>query len=136
MRPSAERGLLDGERKRLIMAQERDDLVYLAKLAEQAERFDEMVERRRWTHMAYKNVIGSRRASWRAHGWCDARLEARGQAKQASHLNDGREKDRDEAKTKGDEKGWPQEAENYAIDEHLLIMSPFAYKKYSSQKKE
>ncbi len=47
------------------MAQERDDLVYLAKLAEQAERFDEMVERRRWTHMAYKNVIGSRRASWR-----------------------------------------------------------------------
>ena len=26
------------------MAQERDDLVYLAKLAEQAERFDEMVE--------------------------------------------------------------------------------------------
>ena len=30
------------------MAQERDDLVYLAKLAEQAERFDEMVERRRF----------------------------------------------------------------------------------------
>ena len=46
-----ERGLLDGERERLIMAQERDDLVYLAKLAEQAERFDEMVERRRCTHM-------------------------------------------------------------------------------------
>ena len=33
------------------MAQERDDLVYLAKLAEQAERFDEMVERRRCTHI-------------------------------------------------------------------------------------
>ena len=33
------------------MAQERDDLVYLAKLAEQAERFDEMVERRRCPHM-------------------------------------------------------------------------------------
>ena len=44
-------GLLDGERDVLIMAQERDDLVYLAKLAEQAERFDEMVERRRCTHM-------------------------------------------------------------------------------------
>jgi len=41
-----------------------------------------------------------------------------------------------EAKTKGDEKGWPQEAEYYAIDEHLLILSPSAYKKYSSQKKE
>ena len=37
--------------ERLIMAQERDDLVYLAKLAEQAERFDEMVERRRCTHI-------------------------------------------------------------------------------------
>ena len=29
------------------MAQDRDDLVYLAKLAEQAERFDEMARRRR-----------------------------------------------------------------------------------------
>jgi hypothetical protein len=41
-----------------------------------------------------------------------------------------------EAKTKGDEKRWPQEAEYYAIDEHLPILSPSAYKKYSSQKKE
>jgi hypothetical protein len=41
-----------------------------------------------------------------------------------------------ETKTKGDEKGWPQEAENYAINECFLIMSPFAYKKYTSQKKE
>jgi hypothetical protein len=39
-------------------------------------------------------------------------------------------------KTKGDEKGWPHEAEYYAIDEHFLIMSPFAYRKYPSQKKE
>ena len=41
------------------MAQERDDLVYLAKLAEQAERFDEMVERRRWTHIRRAALRGA-----------------------------------------------------------------------------
>ena len=48
---SSARGDFRRRAGRLIMAQERDDLVYLAKLAEQAERFDEMVERRRCTHM-------------------------------------------------------------------------------------
>jgi len=59
---------------------EREQLVYKAKLAEQAERYDEMsdfmkavaemgedlsVEERNLLSVAYKNAVGARRASWR-----------------------------------------------------------------------
>ncbi|KAF4750720.1 hypothetical protein FOZ62_006230, partial [Perkinsus olseni] len=62
------------------MADEREKNVYFAKLAEQAERYDEMakymkmvaedgkeltVEERNLLSVAYKNAVGSRRASWR-----------------------------------------------------------------------
>merc|ERR1711959_665075 len=59
---------------------DRDKNVYFAKLAEQAERYDEMaeymekvgnaedelsVEERNLLSVAYKNAMGSRRAAWR-----------------------------------------------------------------------
>uniref|UniRef100_A0A1J3J5Q0 14-3-3-like protein GF14 mu n=1 Tax=Noccaea caerulescens TaxID=107243 RepID=A0A1J3J5Q0_NOCCA len=61
-------------------SKERDNFVYLAKLSEQTERYEEMVEsmknvarlnvdltveERNLLSVGYKNVIGSRRASWR-----------------------------------------------------------------------
>jgi 14-3-3 protein epsilon len=70
----------------------REDAVYKAKLAEQAERYDEMVtamkdvakmgdelsvEERNLLSVAYKNVIGSRRASWRIVSSIEQKEEAK-----------------------------------------------------------
>lgn len=73
----------------------REDNVYLAKLAEQAERYEEMVEfmenvaktvsieeltveERNLLSVAYKNVIGARRASWRIISSIEQKEESRG----------------------------------------------------------
>ncbi|XP_060941406.1 14-3-3 protein epsilon-like isoform X1 [Limanda limanda] len=72
---------------------ERDDCVDQAKLAEQAERYDEMVElmkkvasmegvlnveERNLLSVAYKNVIGARRASWRIIRSVEQKEESKG----------------------------------------------------------
>lgn len=69
---------------------DREDKVFMAKLAEQAERYDEMldsmksvatydteltVEERNLLSVAYKNVIGARRASWRITSAIEQREE-------------------------------------------------------------
>lgn len=71
----------------------RDEIVYLAKLAEQAERYEEMVEQMekvvktiqdeltveelKLLSVAYKNVIGTRRASWRIISSIEQKEESR-----------------------------------------------------------
>ncbi|KAJ6432205.1 hypothetical protein OIU84_019450 [Salix udensis] len=72
---------------------ERETHVYMAKLAEQAERYDEMVEsmkkvaklncdltveERNLLSVGYKNVIGARRASWRIMSSIEQKEESKG----------------------------------------------------------
>jgi len=72
---------------------DRDKAVYFAKLAEQAERYDEMkdhmetvgkgadelsVEERNLLSVAYKNAVGSRRAAWRIITSVEAKEKTKG----------------------------------------------------------
>jgi len=89
------------------MAETRDDFVYLAKLAEQAERYDEMVEamkhvaklggdqnieERNLLSVAYKNVIGARRASWRIISSIEQKEESKGNQKHLHVIKEYRQK--------------------------------------------
>ncbi|CAL5434349.1 unnamed protein product [Camellia sinensis] len=88
----------------------REDNVYMAKLAEQAERYEEMVEfmekvsaavcdseeltveERNLLSVAYKNVIGARRASWRIISSIEQKEESRGNADHVATIKDYRTK--------------------------------------------
>jgi 14-3-3 protein epsilon len=85
------------------MTESRDDLIYLARLSEQAERYDEMsssmkkvaqlneplsIEERNLLSVAYKNVVGSRRASLRIISSIEQKEESRGKE---DHLAKARE---------------------------------------------
>ncbi|KAF3929839.1 hypothetical protein ABW20_dc0109841 [Dactylellina cionopaga] len=84
-----------------------EDHVYLAKLAEQAERYEEMVENmklvagsnqeltveeRNLLSVAYKNVIGARRASWRIVTSIEQKEESKGNESQAKLIKEYRQK--------------------------------------------
>ncbi|KAG6494027.1 hypothetical protein ZIOFF_049045 [Zingiber officinale] len=86
---------------------ERDDFVYIAKIAEQAERYDEMVdamkkvanldveltvEERNLLSVGYKNVIGARRASWRILSSIEQKEEAKGNENHVKNIKDYRHK--------------------------------------------
>ncbi|XP_042005829.1 14-3-3-like protein C [Salvia splendens] len=88
----------------------REENVYMAKLAEQAERYEEMVEymekvsasledkeelsveERNLLSVAYKNVIGARRASWRIISSIEQKEESRGNEDHVSTIKDYRSK--------------------------------------------
>ncbi|GMI90974.1 general regulatory factor 2, 14-3-3 PROTEIN G-BOX FACTOR14 OMEGA [Hibiscus trionum] len=87
----------------------REENVYLAKLAEQAERYEEMVEfmekvsasadieeltveERNLLSVAYKNVIGARRASWRIISSIEQKEESRGNDDHVTTIRDYRAK--------------------------------------------
>ncbi|CAO3648157.1 unnamed protein product [Mucor fragilis] len=89
------------------MATERETNVYMAKLAEQAERYDEMVqftkevakmgieltvEERNLLSVAYKNVIGARRASWRIVSSIEQKEESKGNSTQVEKIKAYRQK--------------------------------------------
>jgi len=85
----------------------REESVYMAKLAEQAERYDEMVdsmkkvanldleltvEERNLLSVAYKNVIGARRASWRIISSIEQKEENKGNEHHVSRIKAYRNK--------------------------------------------
>ena len=87
----------------------REENVYMAKLAEQAERYEEMiesmekvvktvdteeltVEERNLLSVAYKNVIGARRASWRIISSIEQKEESKGSSEHVNIIRDYRQK--------------------------------------------
>ncbi|PIA52116.1 hypothetical protein AQUCO_01000181v1 [Aquilegia coerulea] len=93
------------------MEKEKERLVYMARLAEQAERYDEMVdsmkkvarldveltvEERNLVSVGYKNVIGARRASWRILSSIEQKEEAKGNDQNVRRIRDYRQRVEDE----------------------------------------
>ncbi|KAI9765849.1 MAG: hypothetical protein M1840_007131 [Geoglossum simile] len=89
------------------MTTERESKTFLARLCEQAERYDEMVtymkevaklggeltvDERNLLSVAYKNVVGTRRASWRIISSIEQKEESKGSDKHVGTIRDYRQK--------------------------------------------
>jgi len=89
------------------MAESREDFIYLAKLAEQAERYQDMVdamkkiavmdveltvEERNLLSIGYKNIAGARRASWRVLNAIEEKETAKGNQNHLSAIKELRQK--------------------------------------------
>jgi len=89
------------------MTSERESKTFLARLCEQAERYDEMVtymkevakiggeltvDERNLLSVAYKNVVGTRRASWRIISSIEQKEESKGTDKHVGTIRDYRQK--------------------------------------------
>ncbi|KAI4306390.1 hypothetical protein L6164_029671 [Bauhinia variegata] len=86
---------------------ERENFVFIGKLAEQAERYEEMVdsmkkvaqlnveltvEERNLLSVGYKNVVGARRASWRILSSIEQKEEAKGNDLSVKRIKEYRQK--------------------------------------------
>ncbi|GAB2278044.1 hypothetical protein Dimus_012747 [Dionaea muscipula] len=91
----------------MASTKDRDNFVYIAKLAEQAERYDEMVdamkkvahldveltvEERNLLSVGYKNVVGSRRAAWRILSSIEQKEESKGNELHVKRIREYRHK--------------------------------------------
>ncbi|KAJ5615470.1 hypothetical protein N7537_000584 [Penicillium hordei] len=89
------------------MGSERENKTFLARLCEQAERYDEMVtfmkevaniggeltvDERNLLSVAYKNVVGTRRASWRIISSIEQKEENKGSDEHVGIIRDYRQK--------------------------------------------
>ncbi|KZZ94749.1 14-3-3-like protein [Moelleriella libera RCEF 2490] len=89
------------------MTTERESKTFLARLCEQAERYDEMVtymkevaklggeltvDERNLLSVAYKNVVGTRRASWRIISSIEQKEESKGSDKHVTTIKEYRSK--------------------------------------------
>ncbi|KAJ5851982.1 uncharacterized protein N7529_011367 [Penicillium soppii] len=89
------------------MGSERENKTFLARLCEQAERYDEMVtfmkevaniggeltvDERNLLSVAYKNVVGTRRASWRIISSIEQKEETKGSDEHVGIIRDYRQK--------------------------------------------
>ncbi|ORY66440.1 14-3-3 protein-domain-containing protein [Pseudomassariella vexata] len=91
----------------VLFLSQRESKTFLARLCEQAERYDEMVtymkevaklggeltvDERNLLSVAYKNVVGTRRASWRIISSIEQKEESKGSDKHVGTIRDYRQK--------------------------------------------